>query len=235
MKMKQLKLLFVSFFLVSFAFICIHFELFQWSKQPVISSVSEVHETYRVHHAKELLGEAYAGSPAHEAEGKNTLHQLVQRNVYRSLKPRWRHQTRKIAQTIISESARKKMDPFFVLAIIKTESKFNPQAIGIHGEVGLMQIKPSTAKWIAQKYKIPWQGEKDLRNPVFNIKVGIAYMDYLRAKFNKKALTYVSAYNIGPQRAKKIKEPSKQSYSAKVLDSYMKMYKHNNLIAYNNN
>ena len=233
MKMRQLKLITIMCLgLASFAMYQLFFIMGQ-DGQLQVSSVGQVHEASRVNHAKELLGASYTGSAAQKAEGKNSLNKLVQNKVFNSLSPRWKHHSRKISQAVIAESARKKMDPFFVLAVIKTESKFNPHARGLHGEVGLMQIKPSTAEWIAKKYNLTWNGPKTLNNPVLNIRIGIAYMDYLRSKFNKKALKYISAYNVGPKKAHKIFRNSEQSYSARVFSNYLQMYNSPTRIARN--
>ena len=59
-----------------------------------------------------------------------------------------------------------------------------------------MQIKPSIGREVARKWKINWPEDKGLRNPAFNVKIGIAYLFELIYKFRdiKKA---VIAYNLG--------------------------------------
>src|SRR5437899_2050163 len=59
-----------------------------------------------------------------------------------------------IAYTLISESNKHSLDPLFVLAVIQTESRFNPGARGKHGELGLMQILPESSSWIARRIKM---------------------------------------------------------------------------------
>ena len=41
-------------------------------------------------------------------------------------------------------------------AVVRHESNFNPRVTGRAGEIGLMQIKPKTAAWIAERYHIPF-------------------------------------------------------------------------------
>lgn len=56
-------------------------------------------------------------------------------------------------------------------AVVRVESNFNPQARGRGGEVGLMQIKPSTARGIGYSGTV-----QALYNPDTNLKWGMAYL-----------------------------------------------------------
>lgn len=187
----------------------------------------QVNEASRVSHAKELLGLEYKNSMAKNIVGKNRLHESIKRKVHASLAPKYKMQAQTIAETVVQESAKYQLDPVFVLAVIKTESKFNPVARGRHGEIGLMQIKPSTAEWMAQKYDIPWEGPKTLENPRWNIKLGLAYMNYLRSKFDRKADRYVSAYNMGPGNLRKLiaQKKTPEEYNDRVMENYSRIYR----------
>ena len=57
----------------------------------------------------------------------------------------------KYKEQVIKYSEEYKLQPFLVLSVIKTESNFNLNAISNKGAVGLMQILPSTASFIAEK------------------------------------------------------------------------------------
>ena len=46
------------------------------------------------------------------------------------------------------------LDPFLVLAVIKTESNFNTDAESSKGAKGLMQIMDSTGEWIGSKLEV---------------------------------------------------------------------------------
>ena len=188
--------------------------------------IEQVHEASRISHAKELLGQSYRGSDAQKLEGEDTLNQMILEKVQTGLAPRWKSQAHSIASTVITESARYNFDPIFVLAVIKTESKFDPLVVGRHGEIGLMQIKPDTAEWIAKKNRLPWSGKKTLQNPGQNIRIGLAYMNYLRTKFQKTPMKYVSAYNMGPLNVKRLiaKNIKPAEYNERVMRNYQDLY-----------
>lgn len=195
-------------------------------KTKPITIIDKVNEASRISHAKELLGSNYIGSDAHSWEGKVSLSKMIHKTVRESLDKSWQKKARSIARTIIKESTKYKLDPVFVMAIIKTESKFNPHALGSFGEIGLMQIKPSTAEWIAGKFDLPWKGKDTLKDPVANIQIGLAYMSYLRGQFKGAARKYVSAYNMGPKNLNRLwkNKITTFKYSTMVMQNYDKIY-----------
>jgi soluble lytic murein transglycosylase len=84
------------------------------------------------------------------------------------------------------------------LSVIQAESTFRNDARSPVGAVGLMQVLPSTAKYIAKKWKIQtYKKARDLNDPFINVTVGVAYMAYLRARF-ENPMHYIAAYNLGP-------------------------------------
>lgn len=202
-----------------------NFDFFSWHK-PAAPSIEGVSEAARVSHAKELLGRSYFGSDAQKIEGRKSLNYVIYTKVQANLAPQWKGHARGIARTVITESAKYNLDPVFVLAVIKTESKFNPLTVGRFGEIGLMQIKPDTAEWIAKKYNLTWNGKKTLQNPEANIKIGLAYMNYLRNQFNGKAVKYVSAYNMGPRNVRRLlaRNMKPAEYNTRVMKNYVQFY-----------
>lgn len=202
-----------------------NFDFLNWHK-PVSPSFEGVSEAARVNHAKELLGRGYFGSDAQRIEGRKSLNYVIYSKVQSHLAPQWKTRARGISNTVISESAKYNLDPVFVLAVIKTESKFNPLTVGRHGEIGLMQIKPDTAEWISRKFNLPWKGPQTLRNPEANIKIGLAYMNYLRSQFNGKAQKYVSAYNMGPRNVRRLLAQNVRpaEYNSRVMKNYTQFY-----------
>lgn len=100
-----------------------------------------------------------------------------------------------------------KLEPALVMAIIHTESSFNPMARSRIPAYGLMQIVPRTAGRDAAKViygKSKLLDSSYLFNPENNIKVGAAYLHvlmsrYLKGIHNPESRLYcaVAAYNTG--------------------------------------
>lgn len=100
--------------------------------------------------------------------------------------------------TIGSVSRRYGLDPFLVAAVARTESNFNPAAVSRVGAVGIMQIMPDTAKWIAQLNS--WKGDKRpvLTDSADNLELGACYLEYLILRFGGDINSALAAYNAGP-------------------------------------
>jgi len=74
--------------------------------------------------------------------------------------------------------------PSLILSIIRVESSGNPNAVGSAGEIGLMQIKPSTAFYMKRLgYPCPINKDRDLFDPYTNIMCGTSYLAYLKDKY----------------------------------------------------
>lgn len=181
----------------------------------------------RISHARELLGNSFKYSPVRQSTGVVSVSRFVHNVVQKKLAPKWKHLAYDISATVLTESSKRGFDPIFVLAVIQTESHFDPTIIGGVGEIGLMQIRPETAKWIAQKENIPFKGKSTLKNPEMNIKIGVAYMAYLRAKFEGSAYRYVSAYNMGPTNVKRLVAQAipPREYATRVMTNYDIIYR----------
>lgn len=80
-----------------------------------------------------------------------------------------------------------------IFAVIKVESGFDTNAQSKAGAIGLMQITPYTAKYIADLQGIE---KYDLKDERTNINFGCFYIKYLMNKF-KNTDTAIIAYNAG--------------------------------------
>ena len=67
------------------------------------------------------------------------------------------------------------------------------------GAVGLMQLMPDTAEWVAHKYKEDGAGYSfdKLYDPETNIRYGTWYLGYLSRRFDGDATKIVCAYHAG--------------------------------------
>lgn len=108
-----------------------------------------------------------------------------------------------LALSIVSESRSANYDPILVTSIMLHESSFNPKARSHVGALGLMQLMPATARYIADRDSISWKGVSSLKNPEYNIKLGVAYLKYLERQFNGNIRHVLIAYNWGPGNLRK--------------------------------
>ncbi len=94
------------------------------------------------------------------------------------------------------------VDPFLVAAVIKVESKFDPEALSPRGARGLMQIMPATGRWAAEQMGLNDFQEDMLFDPVINIKIGTWYLANLKEEFNGRLPLVIAAYNGGRGKVK---------------------------------
>ena len=83
---------------------------------------------------------------------------------------------------IETSAAHYHVDPYLVAAVIKHESKFRPNAKSTGGALGMMQLMPQTAEWIARQMDEPFT-EDYLYDPALNIRYGVWYLAELEQEF----------------------------------------------------
>ena len=82
-----------------------------------------------------------------------------------------------------------------IASIANVESNFNSNAVSNRGAVGVMQLMPSTARWIAEKNGIEFSSEK-LKEADYNLNLGSYYLAFLIDYFEDERLG-ICAYNAG--------------------------------------
>lgn len=145
--------------------------------------------------------------------------------------------------SIVKEEASKNnIDPYLVMAIIKTESGFKKDATSNKDAKGLMQIIDSTATDINNKTNIVDEVGENIYDENVNISLGCKYFSDLIKRYNGNYYLAICAYNAGMGNVDKwieqgiidkdissynnISLPYKETekYLKKVMDSYH-MYK----------
>lgn len=130
------------------------------------------------------------------------------------------------AQVIVKESIKIGLDPLFVAALIQVESNYDRQAVSVKGARGLMQLLPETARFITQERGWSWLGEEYLEDPIYNVRLGVAYFKYLLDAYKNNTEIALLAYNWGPGKVQPTWQPgddvlapeSVRSYARKVLE-----------------
>jgi soluble lytic murein transglycosylase len=89
-----------------------------------------------------------------------------------------------------------RLDPALLAAVIYQESKFQADAKSDSGAIGLMQLRPDTAKGIAIRTGGSRFQTSDLYNPEINVRYGSWYLRHLLDKYGDEK-TALAAYNAG--------------------------------------
>ncbi|MBD0336100.1 MAG: lytic transglycosylase domain-containing protein, partial [Cyanobacteria bacterium Co-bin13] len=99
------------------------------------------------------------------------------------------------ADLIQTWSLERQLNPLLVTALIRQESRFEPNIRSVVGAAGLMQVMPETAAWIQDQAGIP---DYNLDNPNDNVSLGTWYLDYTHREYDNHSLFAVASYNAGP-------------------------------------
>ena len=95
-----------------------------------------------------------------------------------------------------------------VLAVIRTESDFHPDAVSSAGACGLMQLMPETFRFLRTEHLLESLDDDAIFDPAVNIHYGTYYLSYLCQKFGSWPIV-LAAYNAGEGRvADWLKDPA---------------------------
>ena len=121
-----------------------------------------------------------------------------------------------------------------VLAVIRTESDFDADALSSAGAVGLMQLMPDTFCFIRDEKLKESIADNTIFDPDTNIRYGTYYLSYLFEQFHSWFLA-LAAYNAGEGRVEEwlldpeltkdgqlqiIPFPETAAYVERTLDAY---------------
>lgn len=101
----------------------------------------------------------------------------------------------KYKNEIVNYSSMYNLDSALIASVINVESGYNENSISSKGAIGLMQLMPKTAEWIANKNQIIYDKDK-LIDSSYNLNLGCLYLKYLIELFNNEK-NAICAYNAG--------------------------------------
>ncbi|MCJ8499035.1 lytic transglycosylase domain-containing protein [Desulfatitalea alkaliphila] len=91
-------------------------------------------------------------------------------------------------EIIVYAARRYDVEAALVMAIIHTESRYNPRAVSYRGAQGLMQLMPHTAEAL---------GVLDSFDPQENVDGGVRYLKQMLQRFDGDHELALAAYNAG--------------------------------------
>lgn len=94
-------------------------------------------------------------------------------------------------------------EPALLLAVSRQESEFDTYAHSGAGARGVMQLMPATARKVAKQIRVKYSKSKLKSDPLYNLKLGRAYLSGLIKGYGGSYVLALAAYNAGPSRARR--------------------------------
>lgn len=127
-----------------------------------------------------------------------------------------------VVRALLDAQSAHGVDALLLAAMAARESGFDPRARSRHGAVGLLQLRPDTARAVAGRHGISWSGDESLLDPETNAALGAAYLAELEARFGSRKLA-LAAYLRGPTSLRRVLaegRPVRSRYADRVLRLY---------------
>jgi soluble lytic murein transglycosylase len=90
-----------------------------------------------------------------------------------------------------------------VLALIRQETEFDPNAVSGAGALGIMQVMPDTAMKVARNNSIPYDRSSLLYDPKYNMQFGMVELQHQLDGWGGSYILAIAAYNAGPANVKR--------------------------------
>ncbi len=103
---------------------------------------------------------------------------------------------RKVAELVVKMAPQYAIEPRLALAVIQTESNFQPDARSVKDARGLMQLVSETAT----RFKV-----RNRLNVADNVRGGLSYLQWLLAYYEGQVTLAVAAYNAGEKAVDRYK------------------------------
>lgn len=97
---------------------------------------------------------------------------------------------------------REPVERAMLLAIARQESEFDTTIVSRAGARGILQVMPVTARHICRQYKIKCKIQRLLDDPVYNARIGSAYIADRMDDFRGSYILTLTGYNAGPGRTR---------------------------------
>lgn len=111
---------------------------------------------------------------------------------------------------------KRKLDPYLVMALVRQESAYNPDAKSSAGALGLMQIMPATGRELGGRFYTGFNTGR-LTNPEVNIELGTYYLRQVINLLDGNVELALAGYNGGPYRMRRLRAAAKR----KPLDEFI--------------
>ena len=96
-----------------------------------------------------------------------------------------------------------KLDLAWVYGLMHQESRFVTDSRSSAGALGLMQLMPATARWVARKIGLASYHPGRVTEPETNVALGTSYLKMVLDAFDGDPVLAAAAYNAGPTRARR--------------------------------
>jgi soluble lytic murein transglycosylase len=93
------------------------------------------------------------------------------------------------------------LDEAWVFGLARQESRFVADIVSSAGAIGLMQLMPNTARWVARQTGRSGFRASELDNPGLNAQFGTFYLRHVLDRLDGLPVLATAAYNAGPGRA----------------------------------
>jgi peptidoglycan lytic transglycosylase len=94
------------------------------------------------------------------------------------------------------------VEPAVIYAIARQESTFNPKIVSSARAMGLMQVTPGAARYVAKKFGAPYDEKRLLSDQIYNVQLGAAELGELIEDYRGSYILTFVGYNAGRGRVK---------------------------------
>jgi len=94
------------------------------------------------------------------------------------------------------------VEPAVTYSIARQESHFNQKVVSSAHAMGFMQVTPAAAQDTAKRFKAPFNRNRLLSDPIYNMQMGAAELSILLGGYNGSYILTFAGYNAGRGRVR---------------------------------